>query len=252
MTTNNLNNQCLNDFTITSSTSADTATLTVSNTSNTASSIARNIISVSNTSTSDLYTRYAVATTAQYAMGIDNGDADKWKIAYAASGATPSSTEVMTSDTTGRVRRPNSAAFRAHLNTAQTNKTGNAVNYTVPFDGESFDIGSNFNTSTGTFTAPVAGKYLFYGVVRASGTRTTTHTVGSTRISVNGTDFGIVICNVDVASNTDDQLSFYTHAYVSLASSDAVTLAIVVDGGSQDVDILDQFNFTYFCGMLIG
>lgn len=50
----------------------------------------------------------------------------------------------------------NSIRFSAYRNAALT-PSGTAI---ITFDAEDFDIGSNFNTSNGRFTAPVAGTYL--------------------------------------------------------------------------------------------
>lgn len=45
---------------------------------------------------------------------------------------------------------------------------------TVPFDTEVFDTTSNFNNSTGTFTAPIAGFYLFCCSVEIAATGSVT------------------------------------------------------------------------------
>ncbi len=52
-------------------------------------------------------------------------------------------------------------AFSAYLLTTVANVTGNGAAYTIIFDTESFDQGSNFNSGTGIFTAPTTGMYLF-------------------------------------------------------------------------------------------
>ena len=74
-------------------------------------------------------------------------------------------------DSSGRVTTPYQPAFSAHITGSITNvSTG-----VVPFAGEHFDIGSNYNTSTYRFTAPVAGVYYFgvdfYASIRSGGLR---------------------------------------------------------------------------------
>jgi len=61
---------------------------------------------------------------------------------------------------------PSFCSFHVTMSSSQSlpNNT-----YTImEFDTESFDIGSNFNTSTYKFTAPVAGKYWFNAAMRSS------------------------------------------------------------------------------------
>jgi len=56
---------------------------------------------------------------------------------------------------------PNQPAFLAKLNGQQNNLDNGGNLVTIEFDYEPFDQGSDFNTSTYTFTAPVTGKYAF-------------------------------------------------------------------------------------------
>ena len=69
-----------------------------------------------------------------------------------------SATERMRIDSAGHVTKPSQPAVHAYLNTTQSNiPTGFT---TVQLNAEIYDVNSDFNTSTYTFTAPVTGKYL--------------------------------------------------------------------------------------------
>jgi len=67
----------------------------------------------------------------------------------------------LTIDSTGRTLNAVQPAFAAFKSAASTNVTGDGTVYTVIFDTVYFDQGSNYNATTGVFTAPITGKYLF-------------------------------------------------------------------------------------------
>lgn len=64
----------------------------------------------------------------------------------------------MTVDSSGRVNTPTRPAFHARLSSS-SGATG--VQGSLVFNEEDFDIGSNYDTSNGRFTAPIAGIYYF-------------------------------------------------------------------------------------------
>ena len=64
----------------------------------------------------------------------------------------------MTIDSVGRILTPARPAFRARI-AGSTDHHGDTG--TLVFETEDFDIGGNYNTSTGIFTAPIAGIYHF-------------------------------------------------------------------------------------------
>ena len=75
-------------------------------------------------------------------------------------------------DATGRVLTPRQASFYATANSGGTvsmTSTHVLTNWRLSTSGKTYDIGSNFNTSNGRFTAPVSGKYLFTGSILLSG-----------------------------------------------------------------------------------
>jgi hypothetical protein len=63
----------------------------------------------------------------------------------------------MTIDSSGRILTPQRPAFHARLSTG----SGTGTQGDIVFNEEDFDIGSNYDTSNGRFTAPIAGIYYF-------------------------------------------------------------------------------------------
>ena len=51
--------------------------------------------------------------------------------------------------------------FLAFDSVAGTDVTGDGSDYSIIYETESYDVGSNYNAATGRFTAPVTGKYFF-------------------------------------------------------------------------------------------
>lgn len=70
---------------------------------------------------------------------------------------TTSDTERMRIDSSGRVTTPSQPAFRV----GRLSGVSVADQGVVVFDSATTNIGSNYNTSNGRFTAPVAGMYQF-------------------------------------------------------------------------------------------
>ena len=68
-------------------------------------------------------------------------------------------TERMRIDSSGRVTKPYQPMFAAYRNGNQNYTANNS--FKIELNAVDFDIGSNFNTSTNRFTAPVSGIYLF-------------------------------------------------------------------------------------------
>ena len=147
-----------------SSNAGSSNTLTTTNTDNTSTSSNSALnVSVGGTSGGDPYTNYAVGSTISYCLGIDNTDSDILKLnTIAGALATPSTgTNLWKMTSAGEVTMPLQPAFLAYLGTSDSNVTGNGATYVLGSGNaltEVFDQGGDFVT-TGTFTAPVTGRY---------------------------------------------------------------------------------------------
>lgn len=122
----------------------------------------------------DTINRLAKGTAAQVLTMNAGATAPEWAAAAGGVDGITSSANAtaMTISADEEVNMPLQPSFRARRTTMMNNVTGiNALSVVdIIFDVEDWDIGSNYNTSNGTFTAPITGKYfLTFGGVYLTG-----------------------------------------------------------------------------------
>ena len=133
----------------------------------------------------------------------------------------------------GRITAPANPAFRVQ-------RTSNvAANNTVVYDTKKFDVGNNFNTSTGTFTAPIDGVY-FFGGFAWGGTNEADIVL---QFRVNGTVVERVTMQGSVQSGQEIGSSF--NVLLQLNEDDEVT---VFTGRA----LRGTAGYNYFNGYLVG
>ena len=150
---------------------------------------------------------------------------------------TTTNTERMRIDSAGRVTKPNHPAFFAVGNAGQTSYSAGAQ---VLIVNEQWDRNNNFSTSTGRFTAPVTGAYLFtYGFFSYEASKQFT-------IKVNNGDYAPSDTSglID-AKDTSDMCNGTMLLY--LTANDYVTVGYR-SGASGSV----YLNHCWFGGHLIG
>lgn len=145
--------------------------------------------------------------------------------------------ERMRIDSNGRVTTPAQPAFHA------TSSNAPGTNTEWVFNGTAFNRGSHFNTTTGRFTAPVAGVYYFYVYgLPANGDNT------DIRISlrVNATTYSSA--RFIITKNFNSWQTTYGNVVMSLAVNDFVSPWIDQAGAGFHTDN----GFTGFGGFLLG
>lgn len=151
------------------------------------------------------------------------------------------STNAMTVDSSGRILTPARPAFRAH----KTNGNVSATNTYVP-NVASFNVGSHYSTSTGKFTCPINGVYVFYANI-LSATNQTSNDLNLYLNNTELTDYRLVRSRVDNGGNSDAYATANIHFVGSFSASDEVSLQ-VTDGEFFGTDR----TWAQFGGYLLG
>lgn len=238
MTTNALNNECKNDFTVTGAASGALRKLSIQSNYNVASTSSFVEHYVAGTTADDPYSSCIIGTTASHALGIDVDDSQSLKLGYnAGAAATPSSTCFYESDTDCNNFYPLQPCMRAYVDTTQTNVTGDNTNQKVHFDVEDFDIGNNYDNSTNyQFTAPIDGRYLICTNVYLSGITSSTANGVHIYIIPSGS-YWVKHVSISNSISPATELEFPVKTIMSLAANDTIHVTAQVYGSSKVVDI---------------
>lgn len=133
------------------------------------------------------------------------------------------------------------AAFSAYNTSLRSNVTGNGTEYTVVFDTELFDVGSNF--ASNTFTAPVTGKYLFCASVACTDITSNNPNCNINIVSTSSSMRGSLMRTIDVYSPTVGISLFISHV-LSMTAGDTAYVSIIFGGTVSNVDVFGDATAT--------
>ena len=234
--------------TVGGSNSGSTNTLTISNSSNTASSIALQNITVGGTTAGDPFQTFTVSGTTNWSQGIDNSvTGDPFVLSASTALGT---TNVMVATTAGEITKPLQPAFLAN-GADGANVTGDGTVYVVgtstPWT-EIYDQNGDFNTN-GTFTAPVTGKYFFSANILISGILVT-HTECEIRLVASNRTENSGLCNPYANSDLNGSYTLQIGVLIDMDTSDTCNVSIQVENGTKVIDLNASFgpnlNFSGF------
>ena len=149
-------------------------------------------------------------------------------------------TSGMTIDSSGRVFQPTKPSFNAHRNSGGDIAANTGSSGVVIFNSTTVNIGNGFDTSTGKFTAPVAGTYFF------STSCLTTATNSATDLQIRVDDVRVAQGRADAHSAL--QNSIFISVIATLTASQVVHVHINIGGGIYG----STGEYNTFCGYLIG
>ena len=228
-----------------------TNTLTVSNASNTASSQAQVNVTVGGATSGDAYTTYTVSGVTNWSEGVDNSDSDAYVLAASNALGT---TNVIRAATGGSINYPLQPSFLAFLSASTANNvTGDGTVFTVICNTVTTNVGSGYSGSTGVFTAPVTGNYLFTFSCNMQNLGAG-HTNNQVRIITTGATFvgsifGFTAAGTGTGGTYTSSFSVIcpmtatnTASFVALAQNSTKTVGI--QGGSSPL-------ITFVSGMLV-
>ncbi len=154
--------------------------------------------------------------------------------------------------TSQEVLQPNQPSFLVTAPSNTTDVTGDGTIYTAEYDTEIFDQGSDFNTGTYTFTAPVAGRYLFNASVLIQGVNSSQTSTGEMLLVTSNRTY-------DLQSVPDSSLARFGSQYIRLIGSviadmdagDTAVVQVAIFGGTKTCDLNNGATYNYFSGSLI-
>lgn len=200
----------------------------------------------------DSYIQFDINSTNEFRVGVDDDDGDAFKVAQ---GGALGSNDMFVMSAAGEMNMPLTSAFMARLLSDDLNRTGNGTTYTVGTNTawtEIYDQAGDFATS-GTFTAPVTGKYTFDASVLLGGF-TSSHTAGYMTFNASNRDVQVNYSN-PYFSAYGVTPSFYSYSgsvTVDMDASDTMVVQVTVSNGTLVVDVRGTATgvWTAFSGRL--
>lgn len=173
-----------------------------------------------------------------------------WKDLYLTGSLKNGSAIGVSVDTTGRVSKPNQPSFNAYASATTSNVTGAGSTVDVIFDTENSDVGNNYDSSTGVFTAPITGKYIFTAGVNLLDIAA----ASATDIQINLVTTGQTYSQKCSISATSTVHTAEITRIVSLTAGQTAKIQVSVSGSSAVVDIQGSGggNVTNFSGIFLG
>ncbi len=120
--------------------------------------------------------------------------------------------------------------FGAYKSLDSNNVTGDGTFFQPIFDGELYDLGNDYDNTTGIFTAPSTGSYHFDTFVQTH--NVTDQNLSGINIETTGTIFHGDLQSPVINKNVDNILHFQLSVDIDMAAGDTCLVKIALGGGS--------------------
>lgn len=203
--------------------------------------------------TGDSYIQFDINATGEFRMGVDDDDGDAFKLSL---GSALGTNDSFVMNTDGIRTLPLQPAFLAYLSATQGSVTGDGTVYTIACNTEVFDVASDYDNTTFTFTAPITGKYGF-GFTTSYQNNVTTGGLGfDMRISTSNSQFycilGPTARRLTSFNGNNSNIRYSGFVFCEMDASDVATsITRGVSGGLTDSIVGDANEmYTNFYGYL--
>lgn len=141
-------------------------------------------------------------------------------------------------------------AFCAVKSSSSLNVTGDGTIVDVVFDSPQVDLASNYDNTTGVFTAPRDGIYSFHAQVALFGI-SANETRSDIKLVTTSLTFNATVTNSGNPPFPENVLQI-TVPFVFMKKDNTAKIQIVLYNGTKTVDIVgDSVAYTYFSGGLV-
>ena len=157
----------------------------------------------------------------------------------------------------GAVNLPSQPSFFAYSNAAQAPSTGDGTVAQIVFPDVDFNVSNSYNATTGVFTAPVTGKYLFGAALLMGGIAVPMNQLDLYFIvSGAGTGQSVRICSLNPTPVIFAGQFFATTGthMTEMTAGQTINVRIAITGGALDAFVVGNAGAerrSYFYGQLV-
>jgi len=148
------------------------------------------------------------------------------------------------------IKFTNSPRFGAWLNNTQNGVTGDGTVYTIIFNNEIQDNGDHYDNTTGVFTSPITGDYIFTYSLALTGFAA--HTTLEAWLVAGADTFYAINCDPTNIKTSGTTIYINgSHKISSLGSTSTAYVQVRVSGSTKTINMVSG-NANKFAGTFIG